>query len=224
MSSQVATEVSMILSDNTILRAENEKMRSTNDILRSEIADLRSQLIETRASRDEWMMKATEVQTLLESMSGSLIDGINRMRASRRHRQEKTLGVGDKADMPVFVSAAVDEGKALHAVNRNHPLIDKIAEEVIGLESKPRNMAPRDKTEDWDMRPRDSEHRKVRVENQSATLHPTIGATVRTDIVDKRLPPIEDARLPKPRIIEEGEDAIKQLSDIANRVTPIARA
>lgn len=220
MGSQVATEVSMMLTDNAVLRSENETLRAKVASLQNEADNLRSELLDTRRDRDEWMMKATEVQTLIEQTSNSLIDGINRLRASRRHRQERTLGVGDKASMPAMFQRAIEEGAATPSAEEAAKAKDYVDGRFYAHEdpAPTRNMAPRDKTEDWDMRPR-GEERDI------PKSYPKIGSSVRTDIVDKRLPPIEDARLPKPRLIEEvskpvaeGRMALAELIRIAESV------
>lgn len=216
MGSQVATEVSMMMTDNAVLKSENEALRTKLASLQNEADNLRSELLDTRRDRDEWMMKATEVQTLIEQTSNSLIDGINRLRASRRHRQERTLGVGDKASMPEMFRKAIEEATP-NPVPISEEDAGKARDYVDGrfyahADPSPaiRNRAPRDKTEEWDMRPRE---KAARVENQSTTVFPKIGANVRTDIVDTRLPPLDDARLPKPRLIEEAKSSTERKMD-----------
>jgi hypothetical protein len=63
---------------------------------------LSSENIKLRSERDTEMTRAVAMQTIMESVSAGLIDGITKMRANRRERQERELGVGGDGASPVF--------------------------------------------------------------------------------------------------------------------------
>lgn len=82
------------------LRTERETLRIDNAVLLTENQSLRHQLNKERALKEQWMLRCTEVQTLVQQTSIALVHGITRIKELKKASQEAELDVGDDSDRP----------------------------------------------------------------------------------------------------------------------------
>lgn len=98
----ITEQISDMQTELDVLRSECESLRIDNAVLLSENQSLRKQISSERALKEQWMLKCTEVQTLIQQTSMSLVHGIKRFQEAQRAAQEQDLGV-DRRTAPEFL-------------------------------------------------------------------------------------------------------------------------
>lgn len=92
----IAEQISEMQIQNSSMREENDLLRIDVAVLSQENQSLRMELNRARANAQMWMLKCTEVQTLIESTSLSLVHGLSRIKDAKRAAQEESLGVNSR--------------------------------------------------------------------------------------------------------------------------------
>lgn len=92
----IAEQISEMQTEVISLREQNKLLEVDVAVLSQENQQLRTELIRARAEAQTWMLKCTEVQTLVESTSLALVHGLNRIRETKRAVQEEQLGVDNR--------------------------------------------------------------------------------------------------------------------------------
>jgi hypothetical protein len=96
-------------------KAEAARLTTRVAVLTQQVETLTADNIKLRSERDTEMTRAVQMQTIMESVSAGLIDGITKMRVNRRERQERELGVGQEGGSPFArggtVGRATSEGE-----------------------------------------------------------------------------------------------------------------
>lgn len=98
----IAEQISDMQTENSTLREQNKLLEIDVAVLSQENQQLRAEVIRLRAEAQTWMLKCTEVQTLVESTSLALVHGLTRIRDAKRVAQEEKLGV-DPATSPLVL-------------------------------------------------------------------------------------------------------------------------
>lgn len=189
MASLTANEVAQMQSDLDVALAQMHSLENSLAIMTNERDMIRSALTKAQSERDYWLVRATEQTAILEGTAATLVAGIERQRNAARARQEETLDVG--RDTPAFLKTPRQPPGAIFRASQRAFEADRREREPVETAGAvtERLLAPLAETrpapENAPVTPAAAPSPRQKTPGLGGRV---IGAVVRDDIVDPRLP------------------------------------